>query len=124
MTAADSEQYRKLKKMDGHMRDHLEKKISKFYYKTATTMDQGQGYLVNKEIHRELDNDYETDELEEICKDEQQDETKYRLEADNKELSQDYASNIYDRMSKMSDTYRQITDTMEKNLQNVQTYIK
>ena len=70
MTAAASEQYRKLKKMDGHMRTHLEKKISKFYYKTGTTMDHGQGYLVNKEIHKELDNDYDTDELEELCKDE------------------------------------------------------
>ena len=79
---------------------------------------------MNKEVHRELENDYETDELEEICKDEVQDGTTYRLEADSKELSQDYASNIYDRMRKMSDTYRQITDTMEKNLQNVQTYIK
>lgn len=76
------------KETDQKLKERLGKKFSKFYY--------------NVEIPDELEgqqSDDETDALEEISEDEFQDNIKELLDEDNKQISQEHAKNIYQRMS-------------------------
>ena len=91
------------------MKHHLKTNVSKFYYNID---------------NKELEDNYDSDELHDVNEDELQFNHTNILEEDNKQVSKDYAANIQERMHSMSDTYRKVTQTMEENLKNVQTYIK
>ena len=79
----------------------INKKISKFF--------------VNVDQENELEDDFDTDELEAISEDEQIDDVSDLLYENNKKFSQQHASNIKQQMKVMGRLYHQMTGSLEQN---------
>ena len=87
----------------------INKKISKFF--------------VNVDQENELEDDFDTDELEAISEDEQIDDVSDLLYENNKKFSQQHASNIKQQMKVMGRLYHQMTGSLEQNFASVQNHI-
>ena len=88
--------------------------------------------LVNENISKfypidkkdELENDFDSDELEEISEDEKNYEEEEFLMEDNRMYSQESAKNIHLQMAQMSEIYQRMSTSMESNLIAVQHYVR
>ena len=90
--------------------DAISKNISRFYF--------------NLDIEKELDEDFGPDELEDFSDDEIEPDVEDMLKEDNKKVSYSHAKNINEQMIKMSEAFTQMTISTEKNLNDVQEFIK
>lgn len=88
--------------------------------------------LVQKDISKfypidrkdELENDFDSNELEEISDDEKNYGEDDFITDDNRVFSQESAKNIHYQMAQMSEIYSRMSDSMESNLIAVQHYVR
>lgn len=92
------------------IRDAINKNISRFYF--------------NLNTEKELDEDFDSDELENYSEDEIEPDVEDMLKEDNKKISYMHARRINEEMIKMYEGFRVMTNSNEKNLNDVQEYIK
>lgn len=87
------------------IRDAINKNISRFYFNLNTT--------------KELDEDFDSDELENYSEDEIEPDVVDMLKEDNKKISYMHARQINEEMIKMYEGFKVMTQSNEKNLTDV-----
>lgn len=107
---SDSEAQKALTKKKSMISDAINKNISRFYF--------------NLDIEKELDEEFGPDELEDFSDDEIEPDVEDMLKEDNKKVSYSHAKHINEQMIKMSEAFTMMTNSTEKNLNDVQEFIK
>lgn len=107
---SDSEAQKALMKKKSMISDAINKNISRFYF--------------NLDIEKELDEEFGPDELEDFSDDEIEPDVEDMLKEDNKKVSYSHAKHINEQMIKMSEAFTMMTNSTEKNLNDVQEFIK
>lgn len=103
---SDTEEQKQMMKKKAQIADAIDKNISRFYF--------------NLDIEKELDEDFNCDELEDFSDDEIEPDEEDMLKEDNKKESYSHAKAINEQMIKMSVAFAQMTQSTEKNLNEVQ----
>jgi hypothetical protein len=81
-------------------------------------------FFFNIDIEKELDEEFAPDELEDFSDDEIEPDVEDMLKEDNKKVSYQHAKSINEQMIKMSEAFTLMTQSTEKNLNDVQAFIK